>query len=88
VGGKATKAVCCAAPRRLCVAWAIMRRERGLRKDALFLSYFISPFASDLAMAAPIPLDAPVTTATLPVSLLMCSILVGVCIEMEMPPQF
>jgi hypothetical protein len=44
VGGKATKAVCCAAPRRLCVAWAIMRRERGLRKDALFLSYFISPF--------------------------------------------
>jgi hypothetical protein len=25
-----------------------------------------------LAMAAPMPLDAPVTTATLPVSLLMC----------------
>jgi hypothetical protein len=30
--------------RRLCVAWAFMRRERGLRKDALFLTYFISPF--------------------------------------------
>jgi hypothetical protein len=30
--------------RRLCVAWAFMRRERGLRKDALSLTYFISPF--------------------------------------------
>ena len=33
-------------------------------------------------MAAPMPLDAPVTTATLPVSLLMCSLCRVLCLEM------
>ena len=39
--------------------------------------------ASDLAMAAPIPLDAPVTTATLPVSLLIFLSLFLIPIELR-----
>jgi hypothetical protein len=38
--------------------------------------------ASDFAMAAPMPFDAPVTTATLPVALLMCYRSFGCGVEM------